>query len=107
MMTAGDLPRGTVAVVAATAAEAKAAAAALRGRVPADALVPGYYAAVKPRKKKAVLRAARAYLRALREKPLTVRYDVVEVATSKDGAGPEIRHFENVPLFSKEFLRAG
>jgi putative endonuclease len=72
---------------------------------PADALVPGYYAAVKSRKKKAVLRAAREYVRALREKPLTVRYDVVEVATHPGGAEPEVRHFANVPLFAKEFLR--
>jgi len=71
----------------------------------ADALVPGYYAAVKPRKKKAVLRAAREYVRALREKPRTIRYDVVEVATHANGTEPEVRHFENVPLFGKEFLR--
>jgi putative endonuclease len=74
---------------------------------PAAALVPGYFAAEKPRKRKAVLRAARAYIRALREKPRTVRYDVVEVATSASGTEPEVRHFENVPLFTKEFLRGG
>jgi putative endonuclease len=72
---------------------------------PDDALVPGYFAAVKPRKKEAVLRAARAYVRGLREKPLTVRYDVVEVATFAGDTEPEVRHFENVPLFAKEFLR--
>jgi putative endonuclease len=72
---------------------------------PATALVPGYSAATKPRKKRAVLRAARDYVRTLREKPRTIRYDVVEVATNSDGAPPEIRHYENVPLFSKEFLR--
>lgn len=72
---------------------------------PHDALVPGYFAAVKSRKKRAVLRAAREYLRALREKPRTVRYDVVEVATNGASAEPEIRHFENVPLFAKEFQR--
>jgi putative endonuclease len=74
---------------------------------PDAALVPGYFAAVKTRKKKAVLRAARAYLRSLREKPRTVRYDVVEIATFASGAEPEVRHFKNVPLFGKEFLRGG
>jgi putative endonuclease len=73
---------------------------------PDAALVPGYFAAVMPRKKKAVLRAAREYLRGLREKPRTIRYDVVEVATFPTSeTAPEVRHFENVPLFAKEFLR--
>lgn len=72
---------------------------------PAEALVPGYFAAVKPRKKKPVRRAAKDYLRALRTKPRTVRYDVIEVATDASGAEPEVRHFENVPLFPKEFWR--
>jgi len=74
---------------------------------PIDALVPGYSAATNPRKMKVVRRAARDYVRSLREKPRTVRYDVVEVATHADGAEPEVRHFENVPLFAKEFLRRG
>lgn len=73
---------------------------------PATALVPGYFAATKPRKKKAVLRAARDFIRALREKPRTIRYDVVEVATNADGTEPAIRHYANVPLFPKEFLRS-
>lgn len=74
---------------------------------PAEALVPGYFSAVRPRKKKAVLQAARDYLRDLRAPPRTIRFDVVEVIT---GPGPdqvEILHFENVPLFPKEFLRRG
>ncbi len=72
---------------------------------PTHALVPGYYAAIKPRKKQALLRAARDYVRRLREKPRTIRYDVVEIATRPDGSEPEVRHFENVPLFSKAFFR--
>ncbi len=75
---------------------------------PAAALVSGYHAAVTRRKREAVLRAARAYVAALREKPRTVRYDVVEVATGPaGGVGPdsEVRHYENVPLFPKGFLR--
>lgn len=74
---------------------------------PADARVPGYYSAVKPRKKRALLQAARDYILQLRTKPRTIRFDVVEVIT---GPGPdkvEILHFENVPLFPKEFLRRG
>jgi putative endonuclease len=70
----------------------------------ADALVPGYYA-VNKRKKRVVERAARAYLHGLKQKPHTVRFDIVEVAMSRTGAsgGPVIRHFENVPLFPKSF----
>lgn len=79
----------------------------------ADALVPGYHA-VDERKKRALRRAIEAYLANLEEKPVTFRFDVVEVslptAESKQRAaecsgeaGPEILHFENVPLFSKYF----
>ncbi|HVS53350.1 MAG TPA: YraN family protein [Opitutaceae bacterium] len=78
----------------------------------AGALVPGYYA-VDARKKRAVQRAAEAYLAGLAEKPRTFRFDVVEVATpaakpggattSDAAAAPEILHFENVPLFPKHF----
>ena len=68
------------------------------------ALVPGYYA-VDERKRRVLLRAAKAYLARLREKPRTFRLDVVEVALpgGSAGAAPEIRHFENVPLFPKDF----
>jgi putative endonuclease len=68
----------------------------------ATALVPGYYA-VDARKKRVLLRAATAYLRALRPSPATFRLDVVEVATHPDGREPDVRHFENVPLFPKHF----
>jgi putative endonuclease len=68
----------------------------------ATALVPGYYA-VGARKKRVLLRAATAYLRALRPPPATFRLDIVEVATHPDGRPPEVRHFENVPLFPKHF----
>jgi putative endonuclease len=68
----------------------------------AAALVPGYHA-VDARKKRVLLRAAQAYLAGLREKPRTIRCDVVEVETpAKDAAGqPIVRHFENVELFPK------
>jgi putative endonuclease len=74
---------------------------------PAHALVPGYFSATTPRKKRALLSAARAFVAGLRMRPRTVRYDVVEIVTANDGAGPEVRHFENVPLFPKSFLRGG
>jgi len=76
----------------------------------ARALVPGYFA-VDARKKRVLLRAARAYLRGLRRPPRTVRFDVVEVALGVEGAGdaasgPPLLHFENVPLFPRHFRGA-
>ncbi len=70
----------------------------------ADALVQGYHA-VDARKKRVVERAARAFLRGLRTKPTTVRFDIVEVAWPRIGTDgkPEVRHFANVPLFPKDF----
>jgi putative endonuclease len=70
----------------------------------AGALVPGYYA-VDHRKKRVLLRATRSYLRQLRERPPTYRFDIVEIALPVAGgrAAPEILHFENVPLFPKRF----
>ena len=70
----------------------------------AEALVPGYYA-VNERKKRVLRRAATAYLAGLRDKPRTIRCDIVEVAMPAKGAAgePEIRHFENVALFPKHF----
>ncbi|HTQ29830.1 MAG TPA: YraN family protein [Opitutaceae bacterium] len=70
----------------------------------AGALVPGYYT-VDARKKKVLRRACTAYLRALAgdARPQTFRLDVVEVAMPGGGGPPEVRHFENVPLFPKSF----
>lgn len=71
----------------------------------AGALVPGYHA-IDERKKRVLRRAAESYLARLREKPATIRFDVVEVTfpvgEAPEGA-PEILHFENVPLFAKHF----
>lgn len=67
----------------------------------AGALVAGYHA-VNSRKKKVVLRAAKAYLRALRPPPMTYRFDIVEVSVAR-GGGCEVRHYENVELFPKHF----
>lgn len=67
----------------------------------ADALVSGFYA-VDKRKKAVVRRAATAYMRRLRPRPHTYRFDVVEVSIATNGA-PEVRHYENIELFPKHF----
>ena len=67
----------------------------------ADALVPGYYT-VDTRKKKALKRACYAYLKQLRKKPKTFRFDIVEIGV-QPGEKPIIYHFENIPLFSKGY----
>jgi putative endonuclease len=70
----------------------------------AHALVQGYDA-ITARKKKALRRACAVYLRALgAAQPRTFRFDVVEVSTHPGGGPPEVRHFENVPLFPKNFV---
>ena len=68
------------------------------------ALVSGYRA-VNARKKRVVLRAAKAYVRGMPQKPLTVRFDIVEVALPREGgdADAEVHHFANVPLFPKSY----
>jgi len=64
------------------------------------------YEAVNRRKRRALLDAARAYLRALPApvRPLAHRFDVVEVVHGGDGLSPELLHFENVPLFPQRRL---
>jgi len=75
----------------------------------AAALVQGYDA-IDERKRRVVRRAADYYLGGLRpaDRPRTVRFDVVEVALppAGDRRAPEVRHFENVPLFAKHFRAA-
>lgn len=63
----------------------------------AGALVPGFYS-IDRRKKHALRRAIRAYLRALRTQPHTHRFDVVEIRLSRQKTPEEILHFENVSL---------
>jgi putative endonuclease len=71
------------------------------------ALVPGYYA-VNARKRRVLQRAIRSYLKQLREKPRTFRFDIVEVVLPRGAESPlEILHFENVPLFPKGFRGGG
>lgn len=66
----------------------------------ARALVSGYHA-VDDRKKAVVRRTAIAYMRRLRARPHTYRFDVVEV--SMNGGEAEVRHYENIDLFRKHF----
>lgn len=60
----------------------------------AGALVPGYFS-VDDRKKRALRRASRAYMKTLKVPPTTSRLDVVEVNYSKEGKW-EVLHFSNV-----------
>jgi putative endonuclease len=64
------------------------------------ALVPGFFA-VDARKKRVLRRAIRTYLAQVPRPPCTFRFDVVEVCFRP--GGPEVLHFENVPLFSKYY----
>jgi len=64
------------------------------------ARVPGYHA-VDRRKRRVLRRAIGAYLRRLHPPPRTFRFDVIEIGWEQ--AGPQVRHFENIPLFSKHY----
>ena len=70
----------------------------------AGARVPGYYA-VNARKRKVLRRAIGSYLARLRPAPRTFRFDIVEVTWGARMAG--VRHFENIPLFSRHYRRGG
>jgi putative endonuclease len=81
----------------------------VKARAP-GALVPGFYA-IDARKKRVLRRTAEAYLKLLRDKPRTFRFDVVEVTSAVPSSGadtashrvaePPVLHFQNVPLFPK------
>lgn len=60
----------------------------------AGGLVPGYYS-VDDRKKRALKRAAQAYMKTLNQKPLTYRLDVVEVNHQAHKEW-EVLHYSNV-----------
>ena len=64
-------------------------------------LVPGYYS-VDKRKKKALKRAMRAYMRQYKQPPNTYRLDVVEVNKLLDG-GWEVLHFSNIPISKRKY----
>lgn len=57
---------------------------------------------VDKRKRRKLKRACRNYLYCLKEPASHFRFDIIDIALSKKGEG-KIRHFANVPLFSKHF----
>jgi putative endonuclease len=65
------------------------------------ALIPGVQS-VDSRKKAKLRRACRYYLYALRVGTPHFRFDIIDIALTKKGVG-KIRHFTNIPLFSKHF----
>ncbi len=64
----------------------------------------GGYESIGRSKKDALLRVCQAYLAKLKPHPMSFRLDVVEVE-HESGQIIAARHFENVPLFSKETFR--
>ncbi|MDQ8194428.1 YraN family protein [Coraliomargarita sp. SDUM461004] len=67
----------------------------------AHALVGGYHS-IDARKKKVLLRGCKSYINRLQNPPKHVRFDVIEVSISDEGEGC-VRHYGNVPLFSKHY----
>lgn len=61
----------------------------------------GFYA-VDARKRKALLRACRAYLVGLRRRPRHFRFDVIEIKIHKNGTR-DLQHHRGVALFPKFF----
>ena len=67
----------------------------------ADALVGGYHS-IDTRKKRVLQRGSKAYINQLQNPPKHVRFDVIDVSLSDEGEG-DVRHYGNVPLFSKHY----
>ena len=67
----------------------------------AEALVSGFHS-VNSRKKAILRRACQNYLSQLQNPPKHFRFDIMDVALSKDGKG-DVRHYTNIPLFSKHY----
>jgi putative endonuclease len=67
----------------------------------ANALVGGYHS-IDAHKKQVLQRGSKAYINQLQNPPKHVRFDVIEVSLSDDGKG-DVRHYGNVPLFSKHY----
>ncbi len=67
------------------------------------ALVSGYDS-INQRKRAALQRVCRSYFSIMKPKPLTLRFDVVEVE-HEEGVITQTRHFANVPLFPKSANR--
>jgi len=67
----------------------------------AHALVGGFHS-VNAHKKKVLQRGCKAYINQLQNPPKHFRFDVIEVSISDEGEG-DVRHYGNVPLFSKHY----
>ena len=67
----------------------------------AHALVAGFHS-IDAHKKKVLQRGCKAYINQLQNPPKHVRFDVIDVAISDIGEG-DVRHYQNVPLFSKHY----
>lgn len=67
------------------------------------ALVSGYDS-INRRKREALKRVCRSYLNMMKPKPITLRFDVVEVE-HEEGVVTATRHFDDVPLFAKSVNR--
>ena len=67
----------------------------------ASALVGGYHS-IDAYKKRVLQRGSKAYINQLQNPPKHVRFDVIDVSLSDEGEG-DVRHYGNVPLFSKHY----
>ncbi|MCC5807069.1 MAG: YraN family protein [Opitutales bacterium] len=61
------------------------------------------YASVGRKKRRVLRRTAKAYLRQLRDRPRTVRFDIVAVDLDTPGRDG-VHHFREIPLFGKHFV---
>ena len=62
----------------------------------------GYYHSIETHKKRVLQRGSKAYINQLQNPPKHVRFDVIDVSLSDEGEG-DVRHYGNVPLFSKHY----
>ena len=67
----------------------------------ASALFSGYHS-TDTHKKRVLQRGSKAYINQLQNPPKHVRFDVIDVSLSDEGEG-DVRHYGNVPLFSKHY----
>ena len=72
-----------------------------RARV-ASALVGGYHS-IDTHKKRVLQRGSKAYINQLQNLTKNVRFDVIDVSLSDEGEG-DVRHYGNLPLFSKHYI---
>ena len=66
-----------------------------------SALVGGYHS-IDTHKKRVLQRGSKAYINQLQNPPKHFRFDVIDVSLSDEGEG-DVRHYGNVPLFSKHY----